>query len=176
MAAETWLADAPPLYEGAFGKAWKFPMPDDDPDWRRAVNLDANFLIFAPGAHPMWSWHILMAISLRDVDGQPPAHKRYPEATHELMVYALDPGHPVPDPRAWQLPPDDGAPRPLQLLQPPDAVVQFHVDDDRHATEIVALAAEACTKGLLVPDSDHRGMWDRSITATAQHYRDGVHG
>jgi hypothetical protein len=170
-----WLDDAPPAFDGALGKAWKFPMSDDDGDWRLAVSLDANYLIHAPSAHPFWAWHVLMAISLRDIDGQPAARKRYPDATHELMVYALDPNHPPPDPREWPLPPDDGSPRPLQLLQPPDVVVQFHVDTDEQATEIATLAAKACTTGLLAPDEDHRGAWEDTIATTAQHYREGRH-
>jgi hypothetical protein len=171
-----WLDDAPPpAFEGPLGKAWKYPLPTDDGDWRLAVSLDANYLIFAPSAHPFWAWHVLLAIALRDVDGQPPAHKHYPEATHELMVWALDPDHPPPDPRAWPMPPDDGSPRPLQMMQPADAVVQFDVASDEQATEIVTLAAKACTTGLLVPDSDHRGAWEDTIATTARHYREGRH-
>lgn len=172
-----WLGEAKPMFEGVCGKAWKFPLPDDDGgDWRRAAGLDANFLIFAPGAHPFWSWHVLMAIHLRDVPGQDkPPVKRSPSVTHELMVYALDPDVPPPDPRNWPLPADGGEPR-LRMLSPPDAVVQFEVGSDEHATEIVTLAAQACTAGHLIPDSDHRALWDRTIATTAQHYREGRHG
>lgn len=171
-----WLDEAEPDFTGPFGRAWKFPLPADSDDWRIAVSLDANYLIHAPAAHPFWAWHVLMAVALRDVPGQPPAVKRSPDMTHELMVFALDPEFPAPDPRVWPMPPDNGEPRPLQMLQPADAVVQFHVDSDRHATEIVRLAAKACTDGVLVPDSDHRAAWDRTIATTAQHYREGRHG
>lgn len=170
-----WLGDVDALFEGAFGRAWKFPMPADDSDWRVKAAVDANYLVFAPAAHPYWAWHVILCIALRDVPGQDaPPVKRFEEATHELLVLALSPDNAPPDPRSWPMSGREG--RKLNWMMPPDAAVQFQVAHDGHAREIAEVAAKACTSGLLVPDTDHANHWQRSIEATAAHYRDGVHG
>lgn len=167
---DTWIdEDVPPTFEGAAGKVWTFapPPPDDDP--RHATTIGDAYLIFAPGAHPLWSWHVLMGVALREVPGVSPPVLQYPDAEYEVMVWALDPGHPAPDPRHWPLPG-------LQLLQPADAVVQFDGTGDDGAAELLKLCAEACAVGILIPDSDHRESWSRTVAATADHYRPGGHG
>lgn len=167
-----WVDEIEPTYDGPVGRAWRLALPDMSDDWRGQVTLDSNFVVFAPQAHPMWSWHIIFAVSLRDVEGQDQTpYKEYKEATHELMVWAIDPNHLAPDPRAWPAP----GSKDLHLLRPPDCVVQFHVESDDHAVKVVDLCAKACTTGLLVPDSDYALTWRASIRATAQHFRDGVH-
>lgn len=48
-------------------------------------------IIEAAWAHPVWSHYALSIVHLRDTDGAPPATKHFPEATHELVIAALDP-------------------------------------------------------------------------------------
>lgn len=165
-----WIDDGvAPVFEGFAGKVWAFapPVPDGDP--RHETMIGASYLIFAPQAHPLWSWHVMMGVALRDVPGVPEAHRHYAEAEYEMMIWALDPNHPPPDPRAWPLP---GG---LHLLNPPDAVVQFHGTGDDGAAQVLELCAHAVADGVLVPDSDHAGAWLRTVKATAEHFQPGGH-
>lgn len=159
-----WIDHVPPVHEGAAGKAWKFSHDTSDP--RLQVSLGA-WLVFAPGAHPFWSWHVVMGIDLGDAEGVQPAVMHYPEAEFELLVMAFSPDFDPPDPRSA---------RPVEhVMEPADACVQFDGVSREQAIEIVELATKACTTGLLVPDSDHRQRWKDSIAMTVQHYREGRH-
>ena len=160
-----------PRYDGVGGKVWAFaPPPADDDDPRRACTIGDLHLLYAPAAHPLWAWHVLMAVALRDVPGVPPAIKRYPEAEYEVMVLALHPDHPPPDPRKWPMGTGN-----LNAMEPADAVVQFHDTGDDGAAELVELCASAVANGVLIPDSDHAESWRRSIKLTADHIRFGGH-
>lgn len=164
----SWLDEVAPDMVGAAAKVWTFapPPPSDDP--RHATTIGDSYLIFAPAAHPFWAWHVLMGVALRDTPGVEPAKRQYPEAEYELLVLALDPARPTPDPRVWPLPG-------LPMLQPPDAVVQFHGTGDENAATLLKLCARAVADGVLVPDSDHRGNWVRTVTASAEHFHPGGH-
>lgn len=172
----SWLDEVAPDHEGPCGKAWKIALESSadrsqsDPRW--AVTLDANYLVFAPAAHPAWAWHVLIVQSLREVPGVDPPRKRYQAAEYEVMALALSPKLPPPDPRDWPL---GKTPPAVKLLMPPDVVVHFHGVDDAQVVEIAELAARACTLGVLVPDSDHQQTWEMSISTTVQHYSAGFH-
>lgn len=57
-----------------------------------------SWLMYLPNQHPFWSHYMLCAIHLRPIDGMPPANKISAEATHEIVVCALDPNRlPNPD-------------------------------------------------------------------------------
>lgn len=169
MTSPAWMDEIKPTYDGPAAKVWSVDPPQDDGDPRLAVSL-ATYLMFAPNAHPHWNWHIMLGVSLRPVEGVPAAVKHYPEAEYELMVFALDPDQEVPDPHTWPL----GRGRGL-LMDPPDAVVQFHGVTDEQAVEVYSLAAKAVADGILIPDTDHRQKWIGAIRATVEHYRDGGH-
>jgi len=85
-------------------------------------------------------------VHLRPEPGLGPAHLQYPEATHELMLAALDPDqHPEAQrPDTW---------RPLRPL---NLVYQFHgLSDARAAT----LAAFAPLGWWTVPSGQSRAMY-----------------
>lgn len=48
-------------------------------------------ILEAAWAHPVWSHYAVSVVHLRDTEGAPPAVKYFPEATHELVIAALDP-------------------------------------------------------------------------------------
>jgi hypothetical protein len=166
-----WVDEAEPAYAGAAGKVWRFSTEGQPDDPRQLSSVGASWLIFAPGAHLFWSWHVLMAVALRDVPGLPPAKKRYPAAEYELLVMALNPEAPPPDPRRWPRPGE------LSILDPPDVVVQFDEvpGGDEGVAQLLELVAQSCTDGRLIPDSDWRSAWERAIPATLQHVREGRH-
>jgi hypothetical protein len=167
-----WLQeDVPPTYEGLGGKVYRFSQDGlDKSDKRADLAIGDAWLIFAPQAHMLWSWHVLFGVSLEEKLGVDPPKKQYPEAEYEFMVWACDPSEPAPDPRKWPMGRVDG-----WLLSPPDVVVQFHGVDKDQAAEILELCAHACARGHLVPDSDYRSHWDSTIKTTAQHYARGIH-
>lgn len=145
---------------GSGFRAWAVKVPPSHP------NL-ALWLCHHPGVHAVWSWWIVGAVHLREVPGMPPAKKRYPEAEHELMVVALEPGRPVPDPDAW--------PDTVRLLRPLELVYQCHGLADATVGRIVELMVRECAAGRMALDSDWRGRWEQMLDATVDHYRKGVH-
>lgn len=121
--------------------------------------------------HPFWSDYSLAVVHLREIPGTDPPQLRYPEAEYELMLLALDPGPPRPSP-------DDHST--LKPLTPQNVVVQFDLGgDDASAKEVLRLAVKAVLDGVLLAEtSGMRGAaeaWEKSITATAEHYSPGSH-
>lgn len=161
-----WIDDVPPMFDGPAAKVWKFSAPEDATDDPRiAVFLDANFLIYAPGAHPFWDWHAMFAQTLEDVPGVQPAHRHYPGAEYEIAVVALEPDRPVPSPETWPFPGK------IKIMVPADLLVHFHGCNREQALELVTLCAKAVSVGRLVPDSDHRYDWEQTIKKSAEHFR-----
>lgn len=148
-------------FKGPMGEAWTLPLKVGIPAQYAAVYAA---LIHAPNAHPLWHWHLLNLVSLRDIVGVRPATKRYPEAEYELSVFAIDPKeNPDPDEPGWS------------LLQPFDVLEQFHGIDAYQARQLGELSTRACVDGVLVPDSDFRQSWSETIRSTVEHFRKGKH-
>lgn len=161
-----WRDDVSPEFSGV-AHVWPVTIATtDDP---RAETTIGTWLIFAPSAHPFWSWHVMFMMALREHPGVPPAKLQFPGAAYEVLVLALDPDKPVPDPRAT-------TPGAVAHMLPPDAAVQI-IDpggDDR-AREILRAVAQAVAGGTLIPDSDYAEFWRESLTATAEHFAEGRH-
>lgn len=115
----------------------------------------AAWVVHQPGVHAVWSWWLVSVGKLTEVEGLPPAHLHYPEATFELMILTFDPQH-RPDP--------DASPS-WRFLTPADMVHQFHGCTDEQAAELVRRCVEACTRGILAPDSDYRKRWVGAVDA-----------
>jgi hypothetical protein len=127
-----------------------------------------GWLVNAPGAHPLWQWWVVALIHLRPIEGVRPAHKRYPEAEHEFIIFSIDPEScPEPDPEKAA----EGYPH----LVPIDVVEQFHGVGDHDAKRICESAVRAIVGGVLSPDQDYRGAWKKCIEGTVAHYRAGKH-
>lgn len=159
------MSRAPDL-QGPYGRAWCAP----DSVLRNPTKAGLGaWLVDAPNSHPIWPWHLVTMIHLRDCAGLPPAQKRYPGAEYEFGIIAIDPDRaPNPDPDAWE----GGYP----ILHPPDVIEQFHGVDDATARHILGLAIRCIVDGKLSPDSDYRRAWHETIEQTVQHFRDGTHG
>lgn len=157
-------------FEGGYGRADRIVIP---PELRNASEGIATWLLFAPHAHPMWSYHILYAIRLREVPGMPQLFLEFPEANHEIGVLALDPeGQPYSSAQIEDSMRTSGYS--LPYLTPPDAVVQLDCTDDE-ARKLSAAAAWGVTCGHLIPDSDGASGWLPALLDTLEHLRTGGH-
>ncbi|MEU2992568.1 hypothetical protein ABZ772_19770 [Streptomyces griseoincarnatus] len=132
-----------------------------------------GWIITAPHA-PLWSQYMLDVISLADFRGIPQATKRFPDATHELHVVALDPDRGPYDATTV------GPPGSLPFLTPVNIAEQIITTDDQ-ARRLAQLCAKAVVDGVLTPETADapdriRTQWRTSIRQTLDHARDPHHG
>jgi hypothetical protein len=148
-----------PVVQGPHGRAWlcdrlaglrklKFDPAQD-------ASLD-HWMVEAPWAHPAWHSYSILLIHLREMPGeQKGATKFYiPDATHELMVYALNPEQDrrpllataIPD-RHW--------------MTPGNFAAQFIEITDDLARERVRNTVQMICDGKLSPDTDFTRDWVR---------------
>ncbi len=147
---------------GQCGKAWLLKMPEDS----QKAGL-ASWLVNRPGAHPYWQWWLVGVTHLRDVPGMKPAHKKYPEAEYEFLIFSIDPTA-CPNPE-----PDD--PNGYPHLTPIDVVEQFHGIKDSDAVRLCEGAVQGIVNGVISPDQDYRSMWSQMIAGTVAHFSQGKH-
>lgn len=107
----------------------------------------ARATVEAPWAHPVWHSYMLMAVHLRPLPGFPPPKINLTGATHEVMLYALDPEY---TPRL-----DDVQ----KYLTPGNFHGQWIAESDAAATAKVEGCVNDILNGLLSPDTDHRRTW-----------------
>jgi hypothetical protein len=156
-----------PIYErvaGEHGVAEPVPIPVSP----KTAEILTLWLLTAPEYHPAWSQYLLTAVRLTDdLPGFSPPVRTVEGSTHEIMVYAIDPG-------AGEQTPDSIGPRFLTtdvpLLQPVNVVEQFVATDDE-IRAVLSLCAQAVVHGVMSPDSDYRAMWRPSIEQTLAHMR-----
>lgn len=154
MHAAAQLPQQQPDAVGTLGKAWRMDLDRicATPAHRSAVIC--QWLIFAPYAHPAWHSYVLSCITLRDIDGMPPAKVNLPGGTHEAMLYALDPA------RAYAL---DAH---LPLLHPANFCGQFIEPDDAAAAMRIEAVVRDVVDGRLNPDTDYMQWWIRRFSAS----------
>lgn len=148
-----------PTMRGKLGNAWLIDAEAlcrrhnivDDP--RASVTLP-SWIASAAYAHPMWSHYLIACIALRDVPGVPKAKVNLAGATHEVMVFALDPNI---------KPAVDDNPR---ALHPINFVGQFIEADDLLAAARVQQAVQDVIDGTLNPDTDFRSLWVARFSAS----------
>lgn len=137
--------------KGKGGEAFSIPLPplEDRPNKDTIASL-SRWQLVIPNAHPVWSRFVLMCASLADFPGVPPAKKHFPEATHEITVFAIEPF--FPDDK-WQA----GG---ISVLEPVNHVWQF-CSTDAIAEELMEfLAQELIDVRLFVEPSGIRGARD----------------
>jgi hypothetical protein len=155
--------------QGPHGKAVRIPRESYAAAF--PANLD-TWIITAPIWHPLWSQYNLSVVSLADIPGQQDAIKHTPDATHELLVLALNPDH---GPYGCETRPND-----LEVLLPVNISEQFTTTDD-HARELAELCVKAVLDGRLNPETGDaptriREEWRAAIAQTIGHDRDPHHG
>lgn len=144
-----------PDFFGRVGSAWKIKLPDSliKPDHKATL---IEYLVNGVGYHPIWDHWYVSLISLEDIPGVLPATKYYPEAAYEIIVVALDPNKPLPNPdRIYETPP--------HTLTPIDGIYQFHGMSDDEAKKMVTTLVNEIIAGKLSPDQDFRKLWESKI-------------
>lgn len=158
------MSDPPPEHVGDFGRAWRRRDLERGSGEARTAACLRCYVMHNRGSHPFWPWHVLSLVTLEELPGLPPPERQFPEATHELLVVALDPEKPPPTAPGMS----------CYWLTPVDIAEQFEATDER-ASELCDLAMEACLDGRLSPDQDWRASWHKAVTGTLDHWRRGVH-
>ncbi|WP_086746210.1 hypothetical protein [Streptomyces scabiei] len=163
--------DPPPaqadVLTGRHGTAHRIPTAHYREQHR--ATLDA-WIITAEHWHPHWSQYLLALISLADIEGAPPAKKRTPDVTHELLVVVLNPDHGPYDARAVR-------PGDLHHLTPVNIAEQFTATDDQ-ALNIARLSVRDVVDGRLTPETGDapgliRSWWHVRIRDTLDHPHHG---
>lgn len=161
--------------EGPYGKAEPNP-PSDYPDIPQAATTVAHYLITAPQYHPLWSQYILAVVSLRESEGLPPPHLQFEGATHELLVYALNPDNVwTVESMTEQIKSQKGIP----YLLPINICHQFTATDEE-MQKVAWLACRAVVHGGLNPETADaptriRESWLAAVVKTLGHLRGEEH-
>lgn len=113
----------------------------------------ATWLITAAWAHPAWSQYALLLYDLTTpADPAPVIH--LDGATHELLLFALDPSHPASSAQAMV---EDGQ---LHALSPPNHGYQFKAESDAAAVARLQQIVDDIEARRLSPDGDFRAAWE----------------
>lgn len=153
-----------PDIAGEGGRAWRIPL-EAVVDKRPNASVGSDWLVHAPGSHPLWWWYMIGVVHLRPTAGKP-AKVAFPGATHELMFIAISPEYPLPDVDRWEK---------MHHLEPLDLAEQFIVTDDAQACELGDLIVKHIVFEGASPDQDHRAYWKVAVANTAEHLRLGGH-
>lgn len=159
-----------PDLRGLTGRAWK-GTPTEEMRAKWPAGLD-TWLMHVPGAHPLWSWYVATGCSLRNVEGVPPAKKRTPNSTHELMVVALHPEDFKPTDE-WFC--DNENRWGQHILTPLNLCEQVEDFTDELLNELTFLFVRAFCTGYANPDDDFRSYNRQIFAATVEHLREGKH-
>lgn len=145
-----------PAFEGQHGQAWICDLPallnlsnlkpEDDACLRM-------WIVEAPWAHPVWHSYLIYLVHLRDMPDQRPTIFHVPDATHEFVLYAMDPD-------ADREAVITGRVMPFKMcLQPVNFAAQLvEIRDDLAIERIEAAIRDICD-GKLSPDTDAQSQW-----------------
>jgi hypothetical protein len=158
-----------PTWQGLGGRAWKLAVNPAHPVLPAHAGHLGVYLLEIPRAHPAWDCYWLGIIHLRDIPCVSPAHKEFDSATHEIMMYALDPTRDHEQ---------DGCVIPNEgpaFLLPANLVEQVELPSDEAAAKLLEFLVRSFVDGILSPDTDYRKWQQRAIQAAAMHFREGRH-
>lgn len=132
----------------------------------------AIWSVRAPWAHPLWHSYVALLYDLTTPIAEGPAAGRpilyLPNATHEFLLYALKPDHPVPqftdDPTTWHG---------FRRIEPANHGYQFVAAHDAAAFERIDRTMVAVDRARISPDTDFTRHWD-SLFADGVSLKKGV--
>ena len=127
--------------------------------------------------HPLWSQFILSVVHLRQIEGMKEPLLQFPGATHEMLVFALNPGEPPREHLADLL--ETKGIASVGYLEPIDVVHQFEATDEE-MVDIADWCAFGCVNGILTPSTDdnrlyYREQWLGAVVKTLAHMRGEEH-
>lgn len=133
-------------------RAWCIKLPDNlFPATLRQWVISGPF-------HPFWNWWIVNAATLEDIQGMPPAIKKYPGAEYEIAIIALHPDYPVNIDKI-----EDGSEYYHLYLEPIDFSIQFDGINKNYVIAILDLMVNTIIQGHASPDSDFRQYWESFV-------------
>lgn len=135
-------ASHPLALPGAQGVA--IPAVPGDTD--RPHALCGSFLIWSPDAHPSWRHYWLSSVHLRPLPGDPTPLRALPGATHELALFAVDPGSPF---EAVEILGGIAVAHAV-ALQPANLVAQYAALGDQAARDFTGQVARALVAGRII--------------------------
>ncbi len=157
-----------PTLKGA-ASAWKLAglknMTKANPAWEATI---ARYILHCTWSHPFWSYYFISGVHLRPIPGVPPAHKQFPAASHEIMIYSLDPREPAPDIDKVET----GETFPA-IMTPPDLVHQVPGLTDKQFEYLLQDVVVTIVEGRAAPDVDFRSFWQRALDVLAMRLRQG---
>lgn len=126
-------------YEGNAGRGFRAELlPADDRPNVDSITCLGRWNLYLPGQNPFWTRYTLGVVHLRDSKAISPAKKHFPEATHEIDVFAVDPDFPE----------EKFAEGGTAPLEPINHVVQFVARDDREAVLVAEKMVRRLVEGL----------------------------
>ena len=146
----------PPATKGGIGgRAWRYDLDAWCAKSGTPRDQDctvAGWLIEAPWAHPLWHSYQLSLVHLRPMPGFPAPIIHLAGATHELVLFALNPDFP----REPVLTLESDA----HILTPVNYAGQFIASSDAEADSRVEGAVGLIMSGELSPDTDFQRQWE----------------
>jgi hypothetical protein len=145
----------------------------DAPEWSATT---CHWLIASAQFHVWWRQWLVACVDLAPNNVHHPAALHFPGATHEVIIVAVNPDHPV-------TPADTTAAGfQLQFLTPINLAAQFEASDEE-MRRVVAYMCWSISEGHHTPepplshgiDSEWGQGWLASITKTLAHVRGEVH-
>jgi hypothetical protein len=138
---------------GAAGRAWRIDLAALSTALAIPIensSLVASWIIEAPWAHPLWHSYNLTLVHLRPMEGvgEPIVYRQ--GATHELLLFALDPEAPR-EPMLRSARP--------RWLYPANFAAQLVEASDAAASARVEATVDLVVAGELNPDTDFRRQW-----------------
>lgn len=160
--------------EGVAG--WAEHVPLLDPADPRGAMTVIQWLIRAPGYHPVWTYYLAFVVRLDEHPKFPPPRLHFEGATHEFLVTALHPDHEPYDVTKMQGYEVTGD---LPWLSPPSVCVQFEATD-AEMLELCELAVRAVVDGRMNPEppgltEPHWDRWKTALVKTLAHIRREEH-
>ena len=117
----------------------------------------AMWLIEAPWANIAWHSYFLLVIHLRPVENLPPPRMYLKGATHEVILFAMDPDY---------APESLGDNFAVHILNPANFAAQFAAAGDGEAVAKVEECVREIVAGVLSPDTDYTQQWIRRFNAS----------
>jgi len=108
--------------------------------------------IDAPWAHPVWSQYAMHLYDLTSEGSNPPVIY-LPEATHEVLLCAVNPDTPI----VRDVPLNE---QKFGHLEPANYGYQFRAVDNQTALDRLQVVVDTIAAQKLNPDTDYRAVWD----------------